>query len=377
MTSASTSLGESKVPSVAPSVRRYPKPVWLSILLARYVRGYWRYLTTGLTPYEASLDLRRLYRLTNGRFNDLVARLDSILHPSRGLPSGQGVLGQIDEESLARITGDLRREGFHQFDVRLSEDFCTRLRSFAEVAPCRLCPAPVSQRDLVTYDSTNPIGTLYKVDQQALHENIDIQTLATDGSLLSVAQAYLRCRPVFLGCCMWWSTAFSDEASSEAAQLYHFDMDHVKFLKIFVYLTDVDEDQGPHVMVRNTHRRKSGAFLDDRRYSDEEILAHYSADRIVSIAGPAGTMFAEDTSGFHKASPVNRGHRLLLQLQYATSGFGSPLRPVVINDRFAADFVKMTDRYPRIYAARFRRPHSDRGSLNKGEAIRGDRRHGQ
>ena len=155
---------------------------------------------------------------------------------------------------------------------------------------------------------------------------------------------------------MWWSTAFSNEPSSEAAQLYHFDMDHVKFLKIFVYLTDVDEDQGPHVVVRNTRRRKPGVLLDDRRYSDEEILAHYSADRIVSIAGPAGTMFAEDTSGLHKARLVKRGHRLLLQLMYATSGFGSPHGPVAINDRFAADFVKMIDRYPRIYAARFRRP---------------------
>lgn len=355
MTSASTSLGHGKIPSVAPKVRRYPKPVWLAILLARYVRGYWRYLKTGLTPYEASIDLRRLYRLTNGRFNDLVARLDAILHPARRLPARTGVLGEIDDESLTSMTRSLDRHGFYQFNERLPEDLCARLRSFAEAAPCRLCPAPDSQSDLVTYDPANPISTLYKIDQQALHENIDIQTLATDGSLLWVAQAYLRCRPVFVGCCMWWSTAFSDEPSSEAAQLFHFDLDHVKFLKIFVYLTDVAEDQGPHVVVRNTHRRKPGAFLDDRRYSDEEIIAHYSADRIVSIAGPAGTMFAEDTSGLHKASPVNRGHRLLLQLQYATSGFGSPHGLVAINDRFAADFVKMTDRYPRIYAARFRR----------------------
>ena len=135
MTSASTSLGHSKAPSVAPKVRRYPKPVWLSILLARYVRGYWRYLKTGVTPNEAYIDLRRLYRLTNGRFNDLVARIDAILHPAWRLPARTGVLGVIDDDSLTSMTRSLDRDGFYQFDERLPADLCARLRSFAEAAP--------------------------------------------------------------------------------------------------------------------------------------------------------------------------------------------------------------------------------------------------
>ncbi len=356
MTSAFTSMGGDKLPTVEPKIRIYPKPVWLSILLARYIREYRQYHKTGSTPYEAAVDLRRLYRLTNGHFNDLVARLDGICHPQRELPSRSGVLGEIDADTLTPITNDLRRHGFHQFANRLSEDLCARLRSFAETAPCRLCPAPESHTGLVTYDADNPMSTLYKVDQQALHENIDIQALATDGSLLSVAQAYLRCQPVFMGCCMWWSTAFSDESISKAAQLYHFDMPHAKFLKIFVYLTDVDEEQGPHVVVRNTHRRKLRAFLEDRRFSDEEVLAHYSADRIVTFAGATGTMFAEDTSSLHKGTRVKQGHRLLLQLMYATSGFGGAADQIRINARFSADFVTFVERYPRIYSARFRMP---------------------
>lgn len=355
MTSAFTSMGGDKLPTVEPKIRIYPKPVWLSILLARYVREYRQYRKTGSTPYGAAVDLRRLYRLTNGRFNDLVARLDGICHPQRELPSRSGVLGEIDADTLTPITNDLRRHGFHQFDNRLSEDVCARLRSFAETAPCRLCPAPESYTGLVTYDADNPMSTLYKVDQQALHEQVDVQRLAIDGSLFAVAQAYLRCRPVFMGCCMWWSTAFSDKSISKAAQLYHFDMPHAKFLKIFVYLTDVDEEQGPHVVVRNTHRRKLRAFLEDRRFSDEEILAHYSADRIVTFAGATGTMFAEDTSSLHKGTRVTKGHRLLLQLMYATSGFGGAAEPVNLNDRFSDSFLKTVHQYPRIYSERFQK----------------------
>ena len=71
MASALTSMGGEKLPTVEPKIRIYPKPVWLSILLARYVREYRQYRKTGSTPYGAALDLRRLCRLTNGRFNDL------------------------------------------------------------------------------------------------------------------------------------------------------------------------------------------------------------------------------------------------------------------------------------------------------------------
>ena len=154
---------------------------------------------------------------------------------------------------------------------------------------------------------------------------------------------------------MWWSTTYSHQVCSKSAQLYHFDMPQIKFLKIFAYLTDVDENTGPHRFVRGSHRRNPAALLEDRRYRDEEILAHYPPDRIATMTGSTGTIFAEDTRGFHKGTPVHQGHRLVLQLKYATSGFGGPGEPVIVNDRFSTQFIQMMDRYPRIYSARFLR----------------------
>lgn len=355
MATASTTPGDGKLPTVEPKSRSYPKAIWMSILLARYFRGYRHFVKTGLTPYDSAIDLRRLYRLTNGRFNDFVARIDGIFHPSRDLPSRSGVLGDVNSTKLAKITNNLRRDGFHIFEDRLDASLCARLKRIAETAPCRLCPAPPEQPELVIYDADNPLSTLYKIDQQVLHEQIEIQEIATDGSLLAVAQAYLRCRPVFMGCCLWWSTSFSDKSSSEAAQQYHFDMPQARFLKIFVYLTDVGEEQGPHRAVQNTHRRKPRQFLADRRFTDEEIAQHYPQERVITFDGSTGTMFAEDTSSLHKGTNVKNGHRLVLQMMYATSGFGGAAGPVKLSDRFSDNFIKTVNKYPRIYSTRFRK----------------------
>lgn len=356
MTTASTSVAHTgKLPSPTRPTRVYPKPIWFSILLSRYVRDYLKYRRTGESSCDACINLRRLFRLTNGRFNDVVARLDGLLHRPRQFPSPSGLLGTLSEDDLARIRDDLRTDGLHLFDHHVAPDVCDRLRRLAQTAPCRVDSSRGVLPEPAIYDPVHPAGTRYKVEPQVLHENVDIQLIAADPSLLSVAQAYLGCQPVLIGCQMWWTTAYSAEACSQAAQLYHFDMPQIKFLKIFVYLTDVDEENGPHRFVRGSHRRNPPELLEDRRYRDEEILRHYPADRVATMTGPTGTIFAEDTRGFHKGCPVHRGDRLLLQLQYATNGFGGMGEPITINDRFSAEFIGMMARYPRIYSPRFRR----------------------
>ena len=46
----------------------------------------------------------------------------------------------------------------------------------------------------------------------------------------------------------------SKKADSEAAQMFHFDLDRIKWLKFFIYLTDVKINSGPHVYVSGTHK---------------------------------------------------------------------------------------------------------------------------
>jgi hypothetical protein len=156
-----------------------------------------------------------------------------------------------------------------------------------------------------------------------------IARLTEDPLLLEVAARYLRTVPKFVGVSLWWSYPTLSDAISRhrAAQMFHFDLDDFKFIKFFFYLTDVDASSGPHVIVRATHREKRqvrrGDALRVRRYSDDEVVAAYGKDRIVSITGPAGTGFIEDTLCIHKGEPPTGRERLVLQVQYALNDFGN------------------------------------------------------
>ncbi len=152
-----------------------------------------------------------------------------------------------------------------------------------------------------------------------------IRALEHDPTLLAIARTYLRRDPVHKATTMWWSFAVdaSDADRNAAAQMYHFDVDDYRFVKFFFYLTDADPASGPHVCVRGTHdRKKLRHQWRQKRYADDEIVRTYGAENVVTICGPAGYGFAEDTMCFHKGAPPQSRDRLVLQLEYGRHDFG-------------------------------------------------------
>ena len=251
-------------------------------------------------------------------------------------------------------------QGVHLGGHTLEQAICDRIRDWTAGVPCRLVPAPPGGPERLPYDRTRPVTTRYVYDEQALLENPDIQRLACDPSILAAAQAYLRCNPVLSSCIMWWSTAFSPVPSNAAAQMYHFDMSRIRFVKFFFYLTDVHEHNGPHVYVLGSHRRLPAALRrEDRRFTDEEVLRNFEHDRVLKITGPAGTMFMADTRGLHKGQHLIEGDRLVLELHFSTCNFGEQHDDIVISEPFSDEFWRAVDAYPYTYS-RFVRPSANR-----------------
>ena len=58
-------------------------------------------------------------------------------------------------------------------------------------------------------------------------------------------------------------------AKSSSAQVFHFDFDHIKWLKIFVNWTDIGKNNGPHQFLNSTHLRYPSS-LDPRSLSLHE-----------------------------------------------------------------------------------------------------------
>ena len=130
-------------------------------------------------------------------------------------------------------------------------------------------------------------------------------------------------------------------------------MDRFQWLKVFVYLTDVGPDNGPHAFVRGSHR--TGAIprhILDRGYvrlTDEEVARNYPAEDILSFTAPRGSIIVEDTRGLHKGVHVRDGARLILQLQFSNSLFGTNYTPARMRQVSSPRMKLMLERAPAIY----------------------------
>ena len=101
------------------------------------------------------------------------------------------------------------------------------------------------------------------------------------------------------------------------AQEFHFDSDFSRFLKLYIYLTDVDMENGPHVYVEKTHIYKNKKHQLTKGLSDKQINSNYKT--IKTITGKHGTLFFEDSFGFHKGNVPNKKHRIMLNIHFGNS----------------------------------------------------------
>ena len=116
----------------------------------------------------------------------------------------------------------------------------------------------------------------------------------TDPKLLSLVQKYLGCFPTLQSFNCWWHKKTNKVYST---QQLHRDFDDYRFLCLFVYLTDIDLNNGPHIFYPRTH-------LGLNLYNPTPIV------------GKAGTAILADTYALHHGAPLVEGQRCLLWWRY-------------------------------------------------------------
>ena len=146
------------------------------------------------------------------------------------------------------------------------------------------------------------------------------------GVLAGLAQLF-RCKPTIAYMTAWWSFAGHDKG--EHAELFHRDVDDWRFIKLFLYVTDVDEDAGPHAYVPGSH--SVGKLLRIRRFNEDEVKEAFGPESIIRFTGPGGTCFLENTYGVHRGYPPARRNRLIVQVVYSLLPTlpGAPETPLV------------------------------------------------
>ena len=323
----------------------------------RLAAGSVAFAATGRTPPGAYQSMIRLFTLTGGWSNDVAARWLSLLHPPRRAPAASGVLGSLEAKAIDDLDRRLRRDGYVVFEKAVPVELCERILDFALRQPAKVRASDSGSKPPsgeIVYDRANPRGIIYDFHPQVLVNQPDIQRLMSDLSIIALAERYLAAKPVLDTVNLWWTTAYGKAPDSAAAQLWHFDMDRLRWIKFFVYLTDVRMESGPHCFVAGSQRTHGipRRFLDMgyARLSDEEVQREYTADAIKTFTAPRGSIIAEDTRGLHKGLPVRRGDRLMLELEFSNSLFGgTPVYEAKVMKYRDEAFHSFVDSHPRLF----------------------------
>ena len=233
----------------------------------------------------------------------LIARFITLRRPSR-LPSR-------NFEREKEIFSSLTEEGYAWLPQFV--DPATILRIQRHLEGALISERFSKRRSGFTIDNIPSDVHVAEYETQHLLNSPDIVALAMNPVLIDAASAYLGCKPTISNLSLWWSFPTGDGA--QEAENYHRDVDDWRFVKFFLYLTDVDEASGPHRFVRGSNT--SSRFLFIKRFTDQEVERCYGASNCLTMLGSSGDAFLEDTFGLHKGQPPTGKRRLVFQVQYS------------------------------------------------------------
>jgi Phytanoyl-CoA dioxygenase (PhyH) len=167
------------------------------------------------------------------------------------------------------------------------------------------------------------------------HQNCDaIDRLARNEKLVEIARNYLGAEPKLWLTQLRWTFCAEDQNRSADARRknsadynfhdFHYDCRDFKSVTFFIYLSDVTMDSGPHMFVRGTHKNKTLRELMNISISDDFAKKLYG-DKIQVVLGEKGTIFAEDTSCYHKAAVCEKASRLIASFDYVVRKKAPPV----------------------------------------------------
>ena len=166
-----------------------------------------------------------------------------------------------------------------------------------------------SLRDLT--DSL-PVGEYTHADQASQA----IAALVHHESVRGILRRFFQCEPVLLECSIVVHEVFKPGVIDDQSFDFHFDFAGWQSLNLFIYLTEVTPQTGPHIVIRGTHHGKSVADSWRLRIPLAECERRYG-DQIHTLIGPPGTMIFENTEAFHRRGAVG-GRRVILNVIYSS-----------------------------------------------------------
>ena len=145
-----------------------------------------------------------------------------------------------------------------------------------------------------------------------------LKKIALSNFFTNIAQNYINSKNISVQCQCFISNPFkkNEQSKKDDAQYFHSDVDFKKFFKVFIYLNKVDKYSGPHIFVKQTHKKKLFNHILAERLNSAEVAKAYGKKNIISFTKSAGAVIFEDTFGLHKGANPKKNSRAMLILVY-------------------------------------------------------------
>lgn len=198
---------------------------------------------------------------------------------------------------MERLLDELREYGIVRWPQPIDRDVIGDITDKLRKAPCYNGHVRVySNGKPHKFDEMTGLG--YSVWCHHMRDIVLSPLFEIACGMTPIAAEYLEAKPHLYSLNGFWVAPA--DAPMRDLQTWHRDKDDERFLCLFVYGTDVrDYRDGPHCYKRCSH---TGEAKD-----------------VISVCGPAGTMFFSDGRGLHMGAVPTRGERLLLWARWGIS----------------------------------------------------------
>ena len=221
---------------------------------------------------------------------------------------------------------DLRNKGVHQTSL---ENFITDNFDFDEL-----------KKDVNNLFLSNNIqqqikkrcsyyaGKWYVIRAFGFKQKVNIPTslanLLLNEKIIDTVNGYLGLCSRLVYCDIWHNIPRYDNEPMLDSELWHRDHEDKRLFKLILYLSDVEQSNGPLEYINGTHPGGDrGRLYSDyppncSHISDEDINEKVSSHHFYSCIGKSGTLIFFDARGIHRGGRAISSPRKVVVATYAT-----------------------------------------------------------
>ena len=275
------------------------------------------------------------YCLTSGSISQILSFLISLLHKIKFTQSKPS-------KEIISISNELKKKGYSVLDFKISDELLSGLINLTKKLKCSYSKFDPKSVKVIFNKNLHKLPSYYYDPFEMLNQK-EVVNVIKFLKNIDIANTYFGSKSYLIGLNMWWST-IGKESDTFSAQKFHFDLNGIKWLKYFVYLSDVTIDNGPHTYVEGTHRSFSKPYSilkkGYKRIADQEIETYFSKDRVHQLVGNKGTIIIGDTSCFHKGMVPKKQNRLIFEITLSNSLFtNSPKKKLSLDESFSRKII--------------------------------------